>query len=368
MGLSLIGLLGSAYACDRQRVEWGERPSSMQQTDGGNPPGVRGAAFDAGERATAGPRPGAACDGGSREGGGREGGSCEGLALGVAGDHVDAGASGDSARVSSDERASDEAELLPQGGDSRFGVCRARTKQVPQDGELLSLAATRLGDAWLVARLVHAGEGPEAMATRYDESLSVLGDLELPFELLGAFDPRILAAGDARGGDLLIADASQLRGIELDGQGRFTGETFELALPLLDPKARRVGDSTFVVGVDVLQGCGLFVRATIVAGSAASEPTMSECLSNFSGALRDAVVDDGGVSLLMGERLMRVDAAGEFTEWALDGSRYAWQRPAALGWTGDGGWLVAQAADGTAFADPGARRNRRCRRFPRARH
>lgn len=267
----------------------------------------------------------------------------------------DAGGSRADASVGDRDGQGAASDDLVDSNLKRFGECQTYAEELVAEGELRSLAAARLADAWMVATLAEVADVAVVSATLFDSELSKLGEHELPFDLSGSFDPRLLAAGDEQGAHVLVADASTLHGFHIPppprGAPLSLTEGFEMALPLLDPKARRVDGRTFVVGIDVFQGCGLFARATIIEGSSPAEPTMSDCLTNFSGALRDAAVDADGVRLLMGERLMRVDAVAEFSQAELDGSRYEWQQPAVLGWVGDHGWLIAQAADGTTLVE-----------------
>jgi hypothetical protein len=169
------------------------------------------------------------------------------------------------------------------------------------------------------------------------------------FDLSNAFDPKLLATGP--GDDrcvVVVADAARVRGQWLDEQGERTTEAaFELPLALLDPKLRWASGRAVLVGIDVFQGCGLFVRSAQLEPGLPPVTSMSDCLVNFSGALSDAVPVPSGLALLVGERTMTFDASDSvFESFELQNSDHDWQQSAALGWNDEGGLIVAAREQG----------------------
>ncbi len=167
-------------------------------------------------------------------------------------------------------------------------------------------------------------------------------------ELAGAFDPHVLLAGSETAGMLFVSDATRLRGVALGPSLSSANElSLDTALPLVDAHAVWLGDRAAVFGLDVFQGCGLFLRAAVLADDGEPSLSMSDCLVNFSGALSDLVLVGGQVRLLVGERLMSFEpTTSAYTETPLQESSHRWQQQAVLSWGEESGVLITADPEG----------------------
>ncbi len=221
--------------------------------------------------------------------------------------------------------------------------CSSTQHQLTDDPtDKTSVAAAMVGGAQVVGWVAQTSV---ALAELNDGNLVEITQVDA-IDLSDSFDPHVLLVGDANTGTLFISDASRLRGVSfLSPSVAEEALQFDIELPLVDARALWFDGKASVSGIDVFQGCGLFVRSALVEPGLEPTTTMSECLVNFSGALSDTVVDGDWIRMLVGERLMSFRPEdGTYEEYELHGSAHRWQQRAVMAWA-RGGLLITADPD-----------------------
>ncbi len=253
--------------------------------------------------------------------------------------------------------ASGETTKLDAAAPSEKRTCRTAVSRLTRDASRKrDLVALFVDGGSALAWLTKTDEGERV--TLASERAGTLSSTLSDLDLSRRFDAHLLGASGPNGPQLFISDATSVVGYDWPEVAPSEPELrFEESLPLLDARAFRTPQHTLVVGIDVAQGCGSFVRAAV----ATSEPVdadvgaataMSKCLVNFLGTLKAGVVlESGTVMLLVGDRLMHFAPAElEFDERVLRGGQYTSTQDAALGWGARGGILVF-AREGTMIVE-----------------